>query len=60
MAEVFNLLDTVNYTGVDGAMYFGGPTLTDPSPDDVPNPGFGSYYDTHRPREVQLGVRYRF
>ena len=62
VAEVFNLLDTVNFdvTSVDDAMYFAGPTLMGPSREHVPNPGFGAYRDTHRPREVQVGVRYRF
>ena len=63
--EVFNLLNTVNYDvrSVDNAMYFAGPTLVDQLHGQdvpfVPNPGFGTYRDTHRPREVQLGLRWR-
>ena len=61
--EVFNLFNTVNYDvlSVDNAMYFSGPSLGDPPGIPfVPNPGFGLYRDTDRPREIQLGLRYTF
>jgi hypothetical protein len=59
--EVFNVLNTVNYDvrSVDGNKYFAGPTLADPTILFVPNPGFGTYRDTHRPREAQIGLRWR-
>ena len=61
--EIFNLFNTVNYDvrSVDNAMYYDGPTLGDPPGIPfVPNPGFGLYRDTHRPREIQLGLRYTY
>ena len=60
--EAFNVLDTTNYdvSSVDGAMYFSGPTLWDPTIPFVPNPDFGSYRATHSPREIQLGLKYTF
>jgi hypothetical protein len=59
--EVFNLFDTTNFDvlSVDSAMYFSGPTLMDPGQAFIPNPGFGTYRDTHRPREAQIGLRWR-
>jgi len=61
LVEVFNLFDTVNYDvrSVDGAMYFDGPTLANPDVAFVPNPGFGTYRNTHRPLEAQIGLRWR-
>ena len=52
--EAFNLLNTANYDvrSVDNAMYFLLPEIR-------PNPDFGTYRDTHRPRELQIGLRWR-
>jgi hypothetical protein len=55
--EVFNLLNTVNYDvrAVDNARY----SPLGPAGPYVVNTDFGAYRDTHRPREVQLGLRWR-
>jgi len=60
--EAFNVFDTANYdvNSVDGAMYFRGPTLWNPTIPFSPNPAFGQYRATHSPREIQLGLRYAF
>jgi hypothetical protein len=60
--ESFNLFDHTNYdvTSVDNAEFFLGPTVTNPDQSYVENPGFGEYRATLSPREIQLGLRYRF
>ncbi len=60
MIECFNLFNTTNYdvNTVDNAEFLIDPSSGSMAP--VPNPRFGEYLDTLPPREVQLGVRYRF
>jgi hypothetical protein len=60
--ESFNLFDRTNYdvTSVDNAEFLQGPTLTNPEQPYVENSGFGEYRATLPPREIQLGLRYRF
>jgi hypothetical protein len=60
--ESFNLFDRTNYdvTSVDNAEYLLGPTIANPEQPYVENPGFGAYRATLSPREIQLGLRYRF
>jgi len=62
IAEAFNLFNRVNYdvNSVDGAEYLAGPTLANPDLPFVENPNFGNYSATLAPREIQLGMRYRF
>jgi hypothetical protein len=62
IVEAFNLFDTVNYdpSSVDSAEYLAGPTLADPEAQYIPNPNFGEYAATLDPREIQVGLRYRF
>lgn len=62
IVEGFNLFDWTNYdvTSVDNAEFFSGPTLANPTAAYVNNPNFGNYRATLNPREVQLGLRYRF
>lgn len=62
IVEGFNLFDNTNYdvTSVDNAEFFSGPTLANPAAPSVPNPNFGTYRATLSPREVQLGLRWRF
>ncbi len=60
--EGFNLLNNTNYdvNSIDNAEYLSGPTIANPAASYVPNPNFGNYSATLDPREIQLGVRYRF
>ena len=62
IAEGFNLFDSTNYdvTSVDQAEFLAGPTLANPAAPFVPNPTFGRFRSTLDPRELQLGVRFRF
>jgi hypothetical protein len=62
IAEAFNLFNTVNYdvNSIDSSEYLSGPTLAAPALPYVDNPNFGDYSATLTPREIQLGVRYRF
>ncbi|NOZ95430.1 MAG: TonB-dependent receptor [Acidobacteria bacterium] len=60
--EAFNVFNTTNYdvNSVDQFEYLSGPTLANPDRSYVPNPNFGKYRATLDPREIQLGMRYRF
>jgi TonB dependent receptor-like, beta-barrel/Carboxypeptidase regulatory-like domain len=60
LIECFNLFNTTNYdvNTVDNAQFLIDPSSGSMAP--VPNPRYGEYLDTLPPREVQLGVRYRF
>ncbi len=62
IVEGFNLFNNVNYdpNSVDGAEYLAGPTIADPTAAYVANPNFGNYSATLAPREIQVGLRYRF
>jgi hypothetical protein len=66
IVEVFNLFNTVNedvqslVDSGNGAHYLSGPTLQNPSRPYVANPNFGRYTDSLAPREIQLGLRWRF
>ena len=62
IAEAFNLFNTVNYdvNSIDSSEYLSGPTLAAPALPYVDNPNFGDYSATLTPREIQLGLRYRF
>ena len=53
IAEAFNLFNTVNYdvVTINNAQFL---------QPEVPNPNFGAYRSTLSPREIQLGLRYRF
>ncbi len=60
--EGFNILDNTNYdpNSVDKFEYLSGPTLANPTAEYVPNPNFGKYRATLDPREIQIGMRYRW
>ena len=60
--EAFNVFDTTNYdvSSVDRFEFLSGPTLANPDRPYVPNSNFGQYRATLDPREIQLGMRYRF
>ncbi|MEW6337621.1 MAG: TonB-dependent receptor [Acidobacteriota bacterium] len=62
IVEGFNLLDETNYdvNSVDSARYKSGPTIANPGAAYVENPNFGNYSATLPPREIQLGIRFRF
>jgi len=62
IVEGFNVLDNTNYdvNSVNSAMYSNGPTISNPNIAYVPNPAFGTYIATLPPREIQIGLRYRF
>jgi hypothetical protein len=62
IAEAFNLFNTTNYdvNSIDSSEYLSGPTLLAPTLPYVDNPNFGNYSATLSPREIQLGLRYRF
>ncbi len=62
IVEAFNVFDTTNYdvTSVDHFEFLAGPTLANPTATAIPNPNFGKYTATLDPREIQLGLRYRF
>jgi hypothetical protein len=66
IVEVFNLFNTVNedvqslVDSGNGAHYLSGPTLQNPTRAYVVNPNFGRYTDSLAPREIQLGLRWRF
>ncbi len=62
IVEGFNLFNHTNYevTSVDDGEYIIGPTLANPDDPYVENPTFGQYRATYPPREIQIGVRYRF
>lgn len=62
IAEAFNLFNWTNYdvTSVNNAEFFAGPTLANPAAQYIANPDFGTYRATLDPREIQLGMRYRF
>jgi hypothetical protein len=62
IVEAFNLLDETNWdvTSVQSGEFLSGPTLADPTAVSIPNPRFGQYLDTLRPREIQIGARLRF
>ncbi len=62
IVEGFNVLDNTNYdpNSVDKFEFLSGPTLANPDLPYVPNPDFGRYRATLDPREIQLGVRYRW
>lgn len=62
IVEGFNLFDNTNYdvSSVDGAEFLAGPTLANPGAAFVANPNFGTYRATLPPREVQIGLRYRW
>ncbi len=60
--EAFNVFNTTNYdvSSVDRFEFLSGPTLANPTRPYVPNPNFGKYRATLDPREIQLGMKYRF
>jgi len=62
IVEGFNLFDNTNYavTSIDQAEFLSGPTLANPALPLVQNPTFGQYRATLDPREIQVGVRFRF
>jgi len=62
IAEAFNLFNTTNYdvNSIDNSEFLAGPTLINPGVPYVDNPNFGNYSGTLAPREIQLGMRYRF
>jgi hypothetical protein len=62
IVEGFNLLDATNYdvNSVDSAQYRSGPTIANPAAAYVENPNFGNYGATLPPREIQVGIRFRF
>ncbi len=62
IVEAFNLFDWTNYdvASVANGEYLSGPTLANPDQPYVENPDFGQYRSTLPPREIQIGIRYRF
>ena len=62
IVEGFNVLNTRNFdvNSVDQFEFLAGPTLANPAAPAIPNPNFGKYRATLDPREIQVGVRYRF
>ena len=62
IVEGFNLFDTTNYdvNSVSSNRYTAGPTISNPALAYVANPSYGSYTATLSPREIQVGLRYRF
>ncbi len=62
IVEGFNVFNTKNYdvNSVDNFEFLAGPTLANPTVPAIPNPNFGKFRATLDPREIQVGMRYRF
>lgn len=60
IAEAFNVTNVKNFDvqSIVAGEFLSGPSAAAPA--GVPNPRFGQYTDTLRPREFQLGVRWVF